>query len=97
MRIPAVLLGAMIALSASGAAADNDNDLIVVSSNPDLAPFAAKVRDLLIANGKPCDRVTKLNAYPQTGNALLAVLHCSGGQRYEGLFDGSSVQISTVN
>ena len=98
MRIPAILAGTIAVLAACGATAASysEADLITVAAQPELVPFATKVRDLLQLHRKACDAVVKMNAFPQGGNVLLAVVHCSSGQRYEALLGGPSTEITQV-
>ena len=98
MRLRSVCVGFAIALTlfGKGAWGFSDDALISVSANPELAPFAAKMQQILQSNGKACDGIVKLNATPQSGNALLVAAACTGGQKYEALLDGTSIQIKSV-
>ena len=98
MRSPAILIGAVIILAASSAAGATytEADLLEVSTHPELAGYADKVREALHVSGKRCDGIVKMNAFPQGGTSMLAVAHCSGGQKKEALWNGSSVQITQL-
>ena len=98
MRIAAILSAAVTLLwtSAAGAVTYTADDLLTVAAHPELAPYAAKVRDVLVATGRACDEVVRLNAFPQGGSAMLVAVHCRAGQRYEAAWDGTNVQVTAV-
>lgn len=98
MRISAIIFGAAVALASTGTAAAtySEADLLTVSANPELADFATKVRDLLVAAGKACDSVSKMNAFPDSGGTVLAVAYCKSGQKYEAVLDGTTVPQITL-
>lgn len=94
MRHPISALSTCVAalLFASGPAGAQETSLLRVADVPELAAYAAKVRDVLRQHGKACETVTEMNAFPVDGG-LKTLAACDGGRRYEILFEGSAVTI----
>ena len=96
MRISGIFAGVAVALAAASAGAYTDTELLEVAQNPEIVPYAEKVRDELRRGGYACDSVSRMNAFPQGGSSMLVVIHCSGGQKYEALWEGTSVRVKQL-
>jgi len=102
MRLRIGLLSVLIFASAAGPAGAADvSDLMTVDQatalNDETPTYVEKLEVILQEHGQACNGISHINAFSTASGLRTAVACNSGSKRYEIVFEGDSVAVTSAN
>ena len=91
----------LIGSLAAPVSASDVSDLMTVEHatalNPEIPTYVTKLEAILQQHGQSCSAIDHINAF-STGSGLRTAVACNGGtKRYEIVFEGESVTVTSAN